>query len=311
MPLKPKIVYNPAAAKGAAGKNLPQVEALLHSQGFDYDLVLTEGPGHAIHLARQAAEEGRDLVVAAGGDGTANEVINGLMNAGGVKKPALGILPVGRGNDFAFGIGVPNSLEQAAQILVRGHRKTIDVGRVTGGDFPEGRFFGNGVGLGFDTVVGFEAAKLKNFHSAASYLYGLVKTIFLYAHAPVYELVIDNEVQQRPFLMVSIMNGRRMGGMFMMAPQSDPGDGLIDLCLVGQVSQARILPVALKFISGTQVGHPAVQMVRARQISVRAVQGSIPAHADGETVCTAGMALSVEIVACALEIVTYSNGTAA
>jgi diacylglycerol kinase family enzyme len=88
-------------------------------------------------------------------------------------------------------------------------------------------------------------------------------------------------------------------------------DGLIDLCLVGQVSQARILPVALKFISGTQVGHPAVQMVRARQISVRAVQGSIPAHADGETVCTAGMALSVEIVACALEIVTYSNGAAA
>lgn len=312
MPLKPKIVYNPAAAKGAAGKNLPQVEALLHSQGFDYDLVLTEGPGHAIQLARQAAEEGRELVVAAGGDGTANEVINGLMDAGGEsRKPALGVLPVGRGNDFAFGMGVPHSLEQAAQVLVRGQRKTIDVGRVTGGDFPEGRYFGNGVGLGFDTVVGFEAAKLKSFHSAASYLYGMVKAIFLYAHAPVYELVIDGETQQRPFLMVSIMNGRRMGGMFMMAPESEQGDGLMDLCLVGQVSQARILPVALKFINGTQAGHPAVQMVRARQISIRAVQGSIPAHADGETICTAGTALSVEMVACALEIVTNCNGAAA
>jgi diacylglycerol kinase family enzyme len=177
MPLKPKIVYNPAAAKGAAGKNLPQVEALLHSQGFDYDLVLTEGPGHAIHLARQAAEEGRDLVVAAGGDGTANEVINGLMNAGGVKKPALGILPVGRGNDFAFGIGVPNSLEQAAQILVRGHRKTIDVGRVTGGDSRKAGFLAM-VWVWFPTrLVGFEAANVKELSQRRFVLYGLVKTI--------------------------------------------------------------------------------------------------------------------------------------
>ncbi len=105
--------------------------------------------------------------------------------------------------------------------------------------------------------------------------------------------------------MVSIMNGRRMGGMFMMAPQSDPGDGLIDLCLVGQVSQARILPVALKFISGTQVGHPAVQMVRARQISVRAVQAYFPTPTAKQS--APPDALSVEIVACAPEIVTYSK----
>ena len=308
MPLKPKIIYNPAAAKGAAGKNRHHVEALLRRHEFDYDLVLTEGPGHAGMLARQAADEGRDVVVAAGGDGTANEVINGLMQSERLSKPALGVLPVGRGNDFAFGIGVPHHLEQAAQILARGERRTIDVGRVTGGDYPQGRYFGNGVGLGFDTVVGFEAAKVKTFHSAVSYLYGLMKAMFLYAHAPVYELVIDGVPQQGPFLMVSIMNGRRMGGMFLMAPQSDSGDGLFDLCLVGQVKQVGILPVALKFISGTQAEHAAVQMVRAKQISVRAVQGSIPAHADGETICTAGQLVSVELCACAVDVITGLDG---
>jgi YegS/Rv2252/BmrU family lipid kinase len=311
MPLKPKIIYNPAAGKGSAGKMLPKVEALLGDHGYEYDLVLTEGPGHADQLARLAVEEGRDLVVAAGGDGTVNETINGLMHAhprdgsaSARKLPALGVLPVGRGNDFSFGMGIPHPIEQACDVLARGQRKMIDIGWVKGGDYPQGRYFGNGIGLGFDTVVGFEAAKFTRLSGAASYLAAVFKTIFLYAHAPVYELVIDGVTQQRAFLMVSIMNGRRMGGMFMTAPEGDPGDGLFDLCLVGEVSQARILPAALKFISGTQASHPAVRMLRARQISVRAVQGSIPAHADGETLCTAGQSLTIELCPCAFEIIT-------
>lgn len=313
MSLKPKIIYNPAAGKGSAAKNLPHVEALLQERGFDYDLVLTNGPGHALELSRAAAAEGRDLVVAAGGDGTVNETINGLMQSGGGAddRPALGVLPVGSGNDFSFGMGIPHAIEQACDLLSQGERRVFDLGYTTCHDTSQARYFGNGVGLGFDAVVGFEAAKIHWLHGAASYFAALVKTIFLYHHAPVYEVDYDGVVLRQPFLMVSIMNGQRMGGAFLTAPGSDPADGRFDLCLAGDVPQAMILPVALKFLKGRQTEHPAVQMVHAREIHIRAVIGKIPAHADGETLCTAGDALTVRICPAALNIVTHRNGTRA
>jgi diacylglycerol kinase (ATP) len=305
---KPLLIYNPAAAKGRAGKILPHVLALLAQRGFDCDLKLTERPGHALELGRQAVSEGRSLVIAAGGDGTVNETINGVMegevNGGG--RPALGVLPIGRGNDFAFGAGIPLGLEQACDVLVSGSRRRMDIGRVSGGDYPAGRFFGNGVGLGFDTVVGFEAAKLPWLTGAASYLVAVVRTLFLYAHAPVYEVTLDDQTLRQPFLMVSVMNGRRMGGSFMMAPEGDPHDGIFNLCLVGEVSQLRILPLAATIMQGKQEGKPAIRMTRSRRVHIRAIDGSIPAHADGETVCTAGEELAIELLPGALEVVVLA-----
>jgi diacylglycerol kinase family enzyme len=219
------------------------------------------------------------------------------------------VLPVGTGNDFAFGVGIPHDLLQACDTLARGQRRTIDIGLVSGGDYPQGRYFGNGIGLGFDTVAGLEAVKIKWLHGAASYMAGLLKAIFLYAHAPVYELVMDGETQCRPFLMISVMNGRRMGGAFLMAPDGQPGDGIFDLCLAGQVSQARILPIALTFLSGKQGANPAVQMTHARKVTIRAIEGTIPAHADGETICTAGQSLSVELIPGALVVISLESGS--
>ncbi len=308
---KPLIIYNPTANKGTAGKILPTVETLLQNSGFDYDLVLTEGPEHAETLARQAAEEGRALVVAAGGDGTVNEVINGLMlaHSNGHECPALAVLPVGRGNDFAYGVDIPHELGEAVNVLVEDSPHSLDIGKVTGGDYPEGRYFGNGVGLGFDTVVGFEAAKVKWLHGAASYLWAMIRTIFLYSKAPVYKITLDGETFQQPFLMVSVMNGRRMGGSFYMAPEGDSSDGFFDLCLANQVPQLRILPLAIKFISGTQKDHPAIRMLRARKVSINAVEGTIPAHADGETICEAGQALTIEMFPDSLKVLSRRNGS--
>jgi YegS/Rv2252/BmrU family lipid kinase len=307
---KPLIIYNPTANKGNAGKILPVVETMLREAGVEYDLVLTEGPEHAQKLAKQAVDEGCPLVVAAGGDGTVNEVINGLMqtdlNHNG--RPALAVLPVGRGNDFAYGADIPMELKEAVDILVNGQRRSIDIGHVIGGDYPQGRYFGNGIGLGFDAVVGFEAAKLKWLNGAASYLVAVFRTIFLYAKAPVYEVLLDGETVRQPYLMVSIMNGRRMGGMFHMAPASENNDGALDLCLAGQVPQIKILPLAVKFISGTQAGHPAVRMARARCITIQAVEGSIPAHADGETICEKGQVLTIEVFPASLTIISCNNG---
>lgn len=310
MNTRTKLIYNPAAGKGAAEKNYPKVQAALSQYGLEYDVTFTERPGHGQELARQAAEDGYDLVIAAGGDGTVNEVINGLMLAdtNGNVRPALGVLPVGRGNDFAYGLNIPATLDDAAHALAENHRQKMDVGHVSGGDYPEGRYFGNGVGLGFDTVVGFEAAKIKWLHGAASYLAAMVRTIFLYAKAPVYEIVLDDgHPTQQPFLMVSVMNGKRMGGSFYMAPHSDPADGFFSLCLAGNVPQSKILGLATKFLNGSQYDHPAVNKAQAKKVTIRAVQGSIPAHADGETICTAGESLSIVIHPAALDVITKRN----
>lgn len=304
------LIYNPTAEKGYAAQKLPQIKSLLETAGVEYDLVTTQGHGHAIELAKQAVSDGYSLVIAAGGDGTVNEVVNGLMlgQVNGDGRPALGVLPIGRGNDFAFGVGIPLELEEAVKVLAAGQRRTIDIGRFSGGDYPDGRYFANGIGMGFDTVVGFEAEKIKRLKGAASYLVALVRTIFLYSKAPVYEVVLDSGTLNQPFLMISVMNGRRMGGTFYMAPNSNPSDDTFDLCLAGHVPQIKILALAAKFLNGTQEGHPAVSMVRSKKISVRAIEGTIPAHADGETICTAGKALDIELIPASLDVVTSHNG---
>jgi diacylglycerol kinase family enzyme len=174
---------------------------------------------HAVELARNAVRDGCGVVVAVGGDGTANEVLNGLMLAKikGEGESTMAVISVGQGNDFAFGVGVPPGLEAGCKALAQGHTGKIDVGKVAGGLYPEGRYFGNGVGIGFDAVVGFEALKLKRLHGFMAYLVAALRTIFLYYHAPLVEIDFDGEILTLPALMVSIMNGRRMGGGFMMA----------------------------------------------------------------------------------------------
>ncbi|MDD4903754.1 MAG: diacylglycerol kinase family lipid kinase [Candidatus Bipolaricaulis sp.] len=292
------VIVNPVSGRGDGAQAIPRVEQELSRLGLDFQLVRTERPWHAAELARKAATDGFDVVVSVGGDGTANEVLNGLMQAkaaGGV-CPVMGALCVGRGNDFAFGVGVPRDLVAGCRSLVAGHERRIDVGCVRGGDYPEGRYFGNGVGIGFDTVVGFEAQKLKRVHGFAAYLIGALKTIFLYFRAPLVRIVCDERTIEQQALLVSIMNGRRMGGGFFMAPHGKPDDGRLDLCIAGQVTRRGVLALMPRFMKGTQAGHPAITMVSSRRVSVEAIDGSLPAHADGETICTAGTHLDVELL---------------
>jgi YegS/Rv2252/BmrU family lipid kinase len=292
-----KIIINPIAGKGSGARLAPEIKAELTRLGLDFDVAMTEHPGHGIELARQAAEDGYDAVVAAGGDGTTNEVINGLMHARNAAKgnPALGVLPIGRGNDFAFSMHIPTDWKAAAQTLKNGIKKPLDIGLAKGERYPEGRYFGNGVGIGFDAVVGFVAAKSK-LSGILSYLVAAIKTISLYFDAPTIRLQLDDQTITQPFLMVSIMNGRRMGGSFMMAPQSKNDDGLFDLCLASQVSRMGVIQLIPKVMSGTQSGHPAIRYVRTRTLTATAVQGTLPAHADGETLCEEGHELYIELI---------------
>ncbi len=293
------IIVNPVAGKGAAKKFIPQIEAKLTAIGLDYDLIETEFPGHAISLAAEAGSNGYDVVVAVGGDGTSNEVINGLMEAANQNRLTadLGVLPVGRGNDFSYGMGIPADLDEAINRLVDGKVRKIDIGLVKGGDYPQGRYFGNGIGIGFDTIVGFEAAKLPSFISGIpAYLIAAVKTIFLFFNAPLLRLDIDGEIVEQPCLLVSVMNGKRMGGSFMFAPDSASDDGLFNLCIAHQVTRLQVLGLFPKVMSGTQRDHPAIKMPSGKHIKVEALNGSLPVHADGETICEAGHSLDVTVL---------------
>jgi diacylglycerol kinase (ATP) len=299
------VIVNPTSGRGNGEKFYPIIKQRFQELDLQFEMLRTQSPGHGIQLAEKASRSGSEVVVAVGGDGTANEVLNGLVRArqAGEGEAVLGLIPVGRGNDFAYGVGAAAGFEEACQALTSGWRKWIDVGCVRGGDFPEGRFFGNGVGIGFDAVVGFEALKLKRLHGFPSYIVAALKTIFLYYHAPLVRVEFDGQELELPALMVSVMNGKRMGGGFFMAPEGQPDDGLFDMCIARQVSRPGIFKLIPRFMKGSQAGHPAIQMVRADRVTINALQGSLPAHADGETLCFAGQRLELSVMPRMLEVI--------
>ncbi len=302
------VILNPIAGKGNGEHVRPQIEKNLTDLGLDFKLVVTQKPGDATPLTKQGAAEGFDIIVAAGGDGTANEVLNGIMELGdsGKKMPLMAVLPVGRGNDFAYGMGIPVNLDESCNLLANDPRIKIDVGRVKSELFPNGLYFGNGVGMGFDAVVGFVAAKMK-IGGILSYLVAAIKTMFIYFHAPKIDLDLDGKAQTLNPLLVSIMNGTRMGGSFMMAPHSKYDDGVFDLCVVREVSRGKIVSLMGMIMKGTQSEDPAVSVPQAKKIKITAVEGTLPAHADGVTLCEEGKEISIEILPQALTIITRSQ----
>lgn len=299
------VIVNPVAGRGFGKKSIPAIETRLRQAGVEYKLARTERPWHAADLAEQAAREKYDVVVSASGDGTLNETLNGLMRArqAGFNHAALGVIAIGTGNDFAGGVGIPNNLEKSIEALLANKRKKIDVGLVRGGDYPNGRYFGNGIGIGFDAAVGFAALRLRFLRGLPAYLAGAIQTVFFYHKPPRLRIEMDGQVIEQHSLMVSIMNGRRMGGGFRMTPNSLPDDGLFDLCIAEQAGKLRIFQLIPMFIQGTQEGQPEIKMRRAREVKVTALEGEFPAHADGETLCLNGAQLTVNLYPAELEVI--------
>jgi diacylglycerol kinase (ATP) len=302
------VVVNPAAAKGAAGRQVDRLAALLRERGLDCSLVLTARPWHAAEIARSAAVEGFSVVAAAGGDGTCNEVINGLMavQGEGSVPPVLAVLPIGRGNDLAFGIGVPPVLEAAVAAIAAGRTRPLDVGRVRGGDYPGGRYFGNGVGIGFDTLVGLEAARMRRMSGAAAYAWAAIKLLAVYSAAPLVRLQLDDREILGRMTMVSLMNGRRMGGAFHMAPAAMTDDGLLDVCAAERTGRVRMLGLFVLYLRGAQARSRFVTTARTGRVTVEAIEGGLAVHADGETICTSGAALEVECLPRRLSVIAAS-----
>jgi len=275
------VILNPVAGRGAGRRLSSQVAACLADQGLDFELVETKAPGHATSLAREAVARGQPLIVAVGGDGTVSEVLNGLVGASqGADDTTLGVIPIGTGNDFAYAAGLPLTFQGACQVIAVGQTRLVDVGWVQA-DNEEGRYFGNGVGIGFDAVVNIESRKLQWLRGFVVYLAAVFRTLAFYYHAPMVEVSVDGQGTVQPSMMLSIMNGQRFGGGFLMTPGSQMDDGLFDVCVVGQVPRAAMVGFVPRFMRGTHVTDPRVSLSQGREVRVVS-ESPWAAHVDGE-----------------------------
>ncbi len=294
------VIANPTAGRWLALKETPRAARLLREHNISFDLVYTAQPQHAVSLTRQGVRAGYEVIVALGGDGTANEVLNGLVQArrAGEGEAALGFLCIGTGNDFAYGVGAPLDLEGGVEALARGRTRVIDVGEVVGV-----RCFGNGIGIGFDAVVNMFSDRITWLRGHPVYLLAVLRTILFYYRAPQTRIEGDGFHLEQPTLMVSVMNGRRMGGGFLMAPEARPDDGLFDLCVGAQMGRLRMLSLVPHFIRGTQAGRPRIATGRSPHVRIEVMGKGQVVHADGETIATEARELEVRLLPRFLRVV--------
>jgi len=297
------IILNPTAGKGAAAGKLPIIHDFLGDKEVEYEIIYTDKVGHAAEIAEEHAQDEETAIIAAGGDGTCNEVINGLMKGKGDTTPTFGVLPLGRGNDFSYGGHVPAILNEALEIMVEGKTSPLDVGQIIGGFYPEGRYFGNGIGAGFDTVVGLEAAKMKNVKDELAYVFGTAKTLIKFSDSPELEITYNGQTTSLRAIQISIMNGNRMGGLFYMAPEAVNNDGLLDLCMVAHKNRRQLIKTIIHYTKGTQKGLPGITIDKAESFKLKALKGGMVVHADGETICTEGKELEINCIPNPIKII--------
>lgn len=289
-----RVIVNPAAGAGKSAKKWPEIETLLKGLGLDFEHDLTEAPGHAIELAKSAAKKGCEMVVSVGGDGTINEVVNGLYDANGLENVVMGIVNTGTGADYIRTFGIPRKYKEGCQLLMSPGRRTVDLGVIeyTSNGHAEKRLFVNFAGLGFDAeVVRATTEKFKALGDMPSYLMGLLTTLFSYQNKEI-SIVVDGEPGQRRICTIMLNNGRYGGGGMLPAPDADPGDGLFDVVIIDDMTKPDLLRSLPRIYRGTHLTHPKVTLMRAREVEVRPVQ-QMAVQADGELLGAAPARFSV------------------
>jgi len=281
-----KLIVNPAAANGAVGKNWPRIRDFLQAEGAKFDAVLTEEPGHATQLARQALDDGYRTIVAVGGDGTVNEVINGLVEEGSVDpEVTLGIIPYGTGADFARVLGIPRDYTVACRHLLRSEPRPVDLGRIA--CFREGReverYFINAAGLGFDGEVAEVVNRFpKVLGGTITYLTCLLIGLVTYRNKNI-ELSFDGQHARGRVNSVIVCNGRYFGGGMFIAPGAAFDDGLFDVVILGNLNKLEVVVNLPRIYKGTHLTHPKVSHFCAREVHVEARERMF-LQAEGELV---------------------------
>lgn len=299
-PIDTVFLVNPASDNGVTGKRWPELAHRAALLGLTGETFFSERPGHIAELAERATRDGADLVVAVGGDGTLNETVNGIMRAGG--GPELATIPLGTGMDFGRTYGIPTNVDDAVRVAVDGRTRTIDVGRVTyrtwaGGD--EERYVVNVGSVGMSAAVAQRANGMsKALGGKATFFYALVR-VFLAWQNTVIDVDLDGERRSARMHDVIVANGQYHGGAMWLAPEASPDDGLFDVLLIGDVTKLDFATTAPKLYRGKHLGHPKVDLARARIVTVDGAE-TLPIELDGEQVGTTPARF--EVVAGALRV---------
>ena len=278
-----RLIVNPAAGAGKTARKWPHIMARLRSIGLRFDYDITEAPGHARELAKDAVAKGYGLVVSVGGDGTINEVVNGLYDTGNIADVMLGIIGTGTGGDYIRTIGIPKAHLEACQCLKEPRKVTVDVGVVeylNGGETMR-RLFVNFAGMGFDAeIVRTTTLKYKALNATVSYLAGLLSSLLFYKNKTV-TINVDGETIQEKVCTVLVSNGKYGGGGMFAAPEADLSDGLLDVLIIGDLSKPDLLWSLPRVYRGTHLTHPKITLKKARDIEIRS-DASVFLQADGE-----------------------------
>lgn len=300
---KVKLILNPMADMGAAWRIANDLRPIIAENG-SADWSGTVYPTHATELSRQAALDGYDMVIALGGDGTVHEVVNGLMQVPADKRPILGVVPAGSGNDFAHAIGVPLQADRALLHALKGEPSLVDIGLLTD---ENGRkeYFDNTVGIGFDAVVTIRSHKLPILRGFIMYLTAVVQTILLNHEPALMQIEQNGETWEGKALMFTLCNGPREGGGFVIAPEAKIDDGKMDFTLVRNCSRLTMFRLLPEFMKGTHARFPQVKMGVGTSFNLQADR-PMYIHVDGEVFTSFGSnlkGLNFEVMPGALRVV--------
>ncbi len=295
------LIANPISGKGHAKNVAEQAYAALTESGAQGQLMFTSASGDAKRFAQEATSDGIRSVIACGGDGTLHEVVNGIAT---VPNVTLGVLPCGRGNDFAAAVGVPLKPEAAIATLLSGTPIHVDLGccyhsgqqsavssvgasSTRDSDNRELRTDNHFITIatcGYDTEVSRRAAKgTPLFAGTASYAYAAVETLFYY-EPPFVRLEGDFGVHEGPLLLAATGITNRYGGGFQIVPNARIDDGLFDVCIIRPVSALTVLRLLVTLFWGGHVSHPAVSMHQTRTLTIE-TDTPMLLYADGEPMC--------------------------
>ena len=270
------VIFNPTAGRGQARR---LIKAIRREMGAEIHLRPTQRPGHAVELARSAAEEGYPIVAAAGGDGTVHEVANGILLA---NRPdvVFSVWPVGSANDYAFALDLTTWIRRWRQIALE--ERMVDVGRVESGGRSE--FFVNCLGIGFNGAVTYEARKISWLRGMPLYGLATLKSLWRHFDQPLLRVHFDDFIREVPTLALSVNLGQREGN-FPVTPGAILDDGWFDVVQAGPVTRWQALKLLPRLATGTlSSDNPSLWLGRCREVRVESPT-PLRVHVDGEFFC--------------------------
>jgi len=287
------LIVNPAAGRGAVGANLPFVRSAFAEHRID-KVYESTGPGDEERLAEGAVRDGMQTIVAVGGDGTCGRIANAILRSG--VQCHLAVVPSGTGNDFAKTLGVNKySPAQVAELVARGDTKQIDVG------LADGHYFLNSCGFGFDASVLEATSRVRFLKGDAVYIYSALRKLFTYRGIEV-SVSGASGVKSGSMLMVTVSNGRWLGGAFKIAPQASVLDGKLDACFLGDSNVLRRVKLFLGAMRGTHIGMPSVSAVAVQDLTLTFPDSPLM-EIDGELRRAQSRTVNVKCVPRALAVV--------